>query len=254
MTDRAEVGRIPLVILPTYNEAENIVQIVHRIRETLPQAHIWIIDDNSPDGTGALADRLAAEDGDLRVTHRPGKLGLGTAYAEAFSQVMNGPYDAVIQMDSDFSHDPDYLPHLLCALKGADVVIGSRYIAGGGTQNWSRLREGISRTGNRVARIGLGVRVHDATGGYRAFRPEALRALNYADLRLRGYGFQVEVVYQLEQMGLSVREVPITFVERAAGTSKMSKGIVAEAALHILRRRLQRMRRALRSPHAVRLG
>lgn len=238
MTNRGAVGERPLIILPTYNERENLAPIVEQIRRQLPAATLWIIDDNSPDGTGLVADELAACDERVVVSHRPGKLGLGTAYAHAFyTALRSGAYDVVIQMDADFSHSPAYLPCLVAALQDADVVIGSRYTAGGGTQNWSRFRQAVSRGGNLIARLGLGVRVRDATGGFRAFRQETLGRLNYDDLSLRGYGFQIEAVYQLERQGLTVREVPIIFVERVAGRSKMSKGIALEAFLHILRRR-----------------
>jgi dolichol-phosphate mannosyltransferase len=216
--------------------------MVQAIRQQVPDATIWIIDDRSPDGTGQIADQLAADDPRIEVTHRPGKMGLGTAYAAAFQRALSEGYDCILEMDADFSHDPRYLPDLIAGLRDADLVIGSRYVPGGGTQNWSRFRQGISRIGNAVARIGLGVRTHDATGGYRAFRRTTLEHLRFEDLKLRGYGFQIEVVYQLEHSGLRIKEIPIIFVERAAGESKMSKSIVAEAVLHILRRRLGMLR------------
>lgn len=245
MTDSAAPGRRPLVVIPTYNECDNVAPMVAAIREQLPRAIIWIVDDNSPDGTGKIADGLAANNPNVRVMHREGKLGLGTAYVDAFKAALQDDFDCVLQMDADFSHNPAYLPVLLDALKDADLVIGSRYVEGGGTENWSRLRQAISQGGNLVARIGLGVRTHDATGGYRAFRRSTLEQLNFDELRLRGYGFQIEVVYQVERRGLHIQEVPIIFVERASGESKMSKAIVLEAVLHILRRRLGRSPRPL---------
>jgi dolichol-phosphate mannosyltransferase len=237
-------GNRSLVVLPTYNERDNLEQIVRQALACLPEAAVWIVDDNSPDGTGQIADRLAAGDPRIRVIHRPGKLGLGTAYVAAFQEALASDFDCLVQMDADFSHDPRYLPTLLHALRDADLVIGSRYIDGGGTQNWSRLRQAISRGGNWVARAGLGLKTRDATGGFRAIRRRTLEQLDYDDLGLRGYGFQIEVVYQVEQRGLRIKEVPIIFVERASGRSKMSKGIVWEAAVHILRRRL-------RAPHPL---
>ena len=231
-----------LVVLPTYNERDNLERIVTAIQAQLPAATIWIVDDNSPDGTGRIAEQLATRDPRIEVIHRPGKLGLGTAYAEAFQRALEEQYDSVLQMDADFSHDPRYLPQLLAELSGADLVIGSRYTAGGGTENWSLLRRAISRVGNWVARTGLGVTTRDATGGYRAYRRATLEALRFDALKLRGYGFQIEVVYQLEHQGLRIREVPIIFVERAAGKSKMSRAIVLEAMLHIVRRRLEMLR------------
>lgn len=237
-------GRRPLVVLPTYNELDNLGPIVAAIRSALPAAVVWIVDDNSPDGTGLLADELAAADPQVRAIHRPGKLGLGTAYASAFGEALRGDFDAVLQMDADFSHDPAYLPHLLAALRDADLVIGSRYINGGGTSNWSAFRQAISRGGNWVARLGLGVHTRDATGGFRAFRRSTLERLDFRDLDLRGYGFQIEVVYQVERSGLRIKEIPIMFVERASGESKMSKDIVLEAVFHILRRRLRLLRRS----------
>jgi dolichol-phosphate mannosyltransferase len=244
-------GQKSLVVLPTYNESENLVSIMEAIRSNLPQAIIWVVDDNSPDGTGQIADKLAAADPRIQVIHRPRKEGLGAAYVDAFQRALAEDFDAVLEMDADFSHDPRYLPVLLAALEDADLVLGSRYIAGGGTRNWSPMRQAISRGGNLVARIGLRVRVRDATGGYRVFRRSTLEALDFDELRLRGYGFQIEVVYQVERLGLRIKEVPIIFVERVAGTSKMSKAIVLEAVMHIIRRRLRAVRRAL--AHRTRL-
>jgi dolichol-phosphate mannosyltransferase len=231
----------PLVVLPTFNERDNLVPLVDAVHRYLPAASVLIVDDNSPDGTGEIADTLAAEREAVFVLHRAGKLGLGTAYVEAFIWALARDFDVVLQMDVDFSHGPHYLPDLLAGLAEGDLVIGSRYIPGGGTENWSPIRQFISQGGNWVARVGLGIQTRDATGGYRAFRRSTLERLQFKDLSLRGYGFQIEVVNQVERLGLKVHEVPIVFVERAAGHSKMSKGIVLEAVLHIVRRRLRRM-------------
>lgn len=248
MGEGATPGR-PLVVLPTYNERDNLVPIVTEIRAQLPQATIWIVDDNSPDGTGTIADTLAATDGHVEVLHRPGKLGLGTAYIDAFDKALRERYDTVLQMDADFSHDPKYLPVLLDALREHDLVLGSRYVEGGGTQNWSVLRQWISRVGNVVARVGLGVKTRDATGGFRAYRRSTLQQLQLHGLGLQGYAFQIEVVYQVERQGLRIKEIPIVFVERASGASKMSKSIVLEAVLHILKRRIGLLRRP--EPHVA---
>jgi dolichol-phosphate mannosyltransferase len=253
LTDRTPAGRRPLIVLPTYNERDNVQPIVQAILSSLPQATVWIVDDNSPDGTGAIADRIAAADERVSVIHRPGKLGLGTAYIQAFQRALAQDFDVVLEMDADFSHDPSYLPALLDALQDADLVVGSRYVPGGGTRNWSKARELISRGGNAVARAGLGVKTRDATGGYRAFRRSTLEQLHFDDLRLRGYGFQIEVIYQVQHRGLHIKEVPIVFVERVAGASKMSKDIAFEAFLHILRRRLRMLRRVPEpQPDAIR--
>jgi hypothetical protein len=160
----------------------------------------------------------------------------------AFQKALEHDFDSILEMDADFSHDPRYLPHLVDSLQDADLVIGSRYVEGGGTENWSRVREAISRGGNWVARVGLGVHTADATGGFRAFRRSTLEQLSFSDLSLRGYGFQIEVVYQVESRGMRIKEIPIVFVERRAGRSKMSWGIVAEAIIHIMRRRLRMVR------------
>jgi dolichol-phosphate mannosyltransferase len=247
-------GRRPLIVLPTYNECENLVPMVEAIHAQLPAATIWIVDDSSPDGTGRIADELAAGDPRIEVIHRPGKLGLGTAYVEAFQRALREDFNCVLEMDADFSHDPRYLPELVAGLREADLVIGSRYTAGGGTQNWSRLRQMISRGGNAVARMGLSLQTHDATGGFRAFRRTTLEQLHFADLCLRGYGFQIEVVNQVEQRGLRIKEVPIVFVERAAGQSKMSKAIVLEAVVYIIQRRLRRLRRVREPEPDARAG
>jgi dolichol-phosphate mannosyltransferase len=252
--DGAEAGRT-LVVLPTFNERDNLVPLVDAVQQYLPGATVLIVDDNSPDGTGDIADALAAERAGVCVLHRAGKLGLGTAYVEAFRWALAREFDVLVQMDVDFSHGPHYLPRLVSALRDADLVIGSRYTRGGGTENWSPLRQFISQGGNWVARVGLGIHTRDATGGYRAFRRSTLERLNFPELGLRGYGFQIEVVYQVERLGLTIREVPITFVERAAGQSKMSKDIVLEAVVHIVRRRLRRLLRArsteAKAPHPM---
>jgi len=242
MTDDQQGRERQLLVLPTYNERDNLKPIVTAIRTQLPDAIIWIVDDNSPDGTGEIADELAAADERIEVVHRPGKLGLGTAYTEAFRRALTQDFDYVLQMDADFSHDPAYLPALLAAARDADLVLGSRYTSGGGTRNWPLWRRFLSRFGNAVARVGLGVQVRDVTGGYRVFRRSALESLDLENLGLRGYGFMIEVVYQAEQQGLRTKEVPIIFVERVAGVSKMSRDIALEAFVHIARRRIGMLR------------
>lgn len=242
MTDGEQGGERLLLVLPTYNECDNLEPMVTAIRTQLPKASIWIVDDNSPDGTGEIADELAAVDDRIEVVHRPGKLGLGTAYAAAFRRALTEGFDYVLHMDADFSHDPAYLPALMSAAKDADLVLGSRYTPGGGTHNWPLWRRVISRFGNVVARVGLGIRARDATGGYRVFRRSALESLDLETLGLRGYGFMIEVVYQIERRGLRIKEVPIIFVERVAGVSKMSREIALEAFVHILRRRMGMLR------------
>ena len=228
----ADLGRI-LVIVPTYNERDALPLIVERIRAAVPEADILIADDNSPDGTGAIADSLAASDEHVQVMHRPGKGGLGAAYIAGFTWGLQNGYDILVEMDADGSHQPEQLPRLLEALRGADLVLGSRWIAGGGTQNWSKGREVLSRGGNAYTRAMLGVPIHDATGGYRAFRADTLRRLDLHTVASQGYCFQVDLAWRTVQRGMAVKEVPITFVERSVGDSKMSKAIVAEALLRV---------------------
>ena len=223
-----DLGRI-VVIIPTFNERESLAAIVGRARSSVPEVEILIIDDNSPDGTGAIADELAAAEPKVQVMHRLGKEGLGAAYLAGFSWALQNSFDVVVEMDADGSHQPEQLPRLLAALRGADLVLGSRWIAGGGTENWSKGREILSRGGNFYTRTMLGVPLHDATGGYRAFRADTLRKLDLHDVASQGYCFQVDLAWRAVQRGLVVTEVPITFVERAAGTSKMSQRIVVEA-------------------------
>lgn len=219
-----------LVCIPTYDEAANIARIVGRVRAAVPGAHILIADDNSPDGTGQLADELALADDHVQVLHRPGKQGLGAAYLEAFSWALDRGYDVVVEMDADGSHRPEELPSLLAEIhNGADLVLGSRWVKGGRVVNWPRHREVLSRGGNTYARLALGVPLHDATGGYRAFTSASLKSLDLQNVESQGYCFQVDLARRAVEEGLRVVEVPITFVEREAGTSKMSRGIVAEA-------------------------
>ncbi len=223
-----DLGRI-VVIIPTFNECESLAAIVARVRTSVPEADILVIDDNSPDGTGDIADGLAADDSQLHVMHRLGKEGLGAAYLAGFSWALQHDYAVVVEMDADGSHQPEQLSRLLTALRGADLVLGSRWIAGGGTENWSKSREILSRGGNFYTRTMLGVPLRDATGGYRAFRAETLRKLDLHNVASQGYCFQVDLAWRAVQRGLIVTEVPITFVERAVGTSKMSQRIVVEA-------------------------
>jgi dolichol-phosphate mannosyltransferase len=218
-----------LVIIPTYNEAENIKSIVDRVRAAVPEAHVLVADDNSPDGTGELADEIAAGDDHVQVLHRKGKEGLGAAYLAGFRWGIERGYGVLIEMDADGSHQPEELPRLLTALKGADLVLGSRWVPGGRVVNWPRSREFLSRGGSTYSRLLLGVPIRDVTGGYRAFRRETLEGLGLREVASQGYCFQVDLARRAVKAGYHVVEVPITFVEREHGDSKMSRDIVVEA-------------------------
>ncbi|WP_415948464.1 polyprenol monophosphomannose synthase [Streptomyces sp. KLOTTS4A1] len=218
-----------LVIIPTYNEAENIKPIAARVRAAVPEAHILVADDNSPDGTGKLADELAAEDDHVHVLHRTGKEGLGAAYLAGFDWGVENGYGVLVEMDADGSHKPEELPRLLTALKGADLVLGSRWVPGGRVVNWPKSREFISRGGSMYSRLMLDVPIRDVTGGFRAFRKETLQGLGLADVASQGYCFQVDLARRAVRAGFHVVEVPITFVERELGDSKMSRDILVEA-------------------------
>ncbi|WNI25933.1 polyprenol monophosphomannose synthase [Streptomyces sp. ITFR-16] len=218
-----------LVIIPTYNEAENIKPIVSRVRAAVPEADILVADDNSPDGTGKLADELAAVDDQVHVLHRKGKEGLGAAYLAGFRWGMDHDYGVLVEMDADGSHQPEELPRLLTALKGADLVLGSRWVPGGRVVNWPKSREIISRGGSTYSRLMLGLRTRDVTGGYRAFRTETLQGIGLDEVASQGYCFQVDLARRAVEAGYHVVEVPITFVDREAGDSKMSRDILVEA-------------------------
>jgi dolichol-phosphate mannosyltransferase len=229
------------VVLPTYNEAGNIERLVGAVRERLPDTgHVLIVDDSSPDGTGRIADGLAAEHEDVEVLHREVKEGLGPAYIVGFRRALDAGAELVIEMDADFSHDPAHLPLLLRAAKKADLVIGSRYVAGGGVTDWGRVRRLISRGGSAYARTALGVEVRDLTGGFKCIHREVLEAINLDSIYSRGYAFQVEVTYRAIRAGFTVREVPIVFRDRTEGKSKMSNAIVAEAMWRVPAMRLRR--------------
>ena len=228
LNDQGPLERI-VVIIPTYNEAENLPLIVQRVRAAVPTVDILVADDNSPDGTGDIADELATADSAINVMHRQGKEGLGAAYLAGFAWAIGNGYDAVVEMDADGSHQPEQLPRLLKALEDADLVLGSRWVPGGAVQNWPKSREFLSRGGSTYTRLALGIDVHDATGGYRAFRTSALQSLNLDQVESAGYCFQIDLAWRALQAGLSIREVPITFVEREIGESKMSQSIVLEA-------------------------
>jgi dolichol-phosphate mannosyltransferase len=224
----ADLGRI-VVIIPTYNEIENLGLIVGRVRSAVPEAHVLVADDNSPDGTGKAADELAASDDHVHVMHRAGKQGLGAAYLAGFDWALEDGYDVVVEMDADGSHQPEQLPRLLEALRDADLVLGSRWVPGGSVVNWPKSREVLSRGGSMYARTLLGVPLRDVTGGYRAFRASTLRALALEEVDSKGYCFQIDLAWRALRAGLRVREVPIEFVERELGDSKMSQKIVVEA-------------------------
>ena len=219
------------LVLPTYNEAENLEPLVDAALANLPDsAQILIVDDNSPDGTGEIADRLAATEPRIKALHRARKEGLGPAYVAGFRHALAAGAGRILEMDSDFSHDPADLPRLLAATEEADVAIGSRYVSGGGVENWSRLRQAISRGGITYARAVLGLPIRDLTGGFKCFRREVLEAIDLDAIASRGYAFQVEMTYRAIGLGFTVTEVPIVFRERRAGASKMSRSIVFEAA------------------------
>ena len=249
-------GRV-LVVVPTYNERENLPLIVARVRAAVPSAHVLIADDASPDGTGQLADGLAMDDDHVHVLHRPGKQGLGAAYLDAFGWGIRHGYDVLVEMDADGSHKPEQLPSLLERIDaGADLVLGSRWVPGGSVVNWPRHRSLLSRGGNTYARLALGIPLRDATGGYRAFRVTALEKIGLEDVDSQGYCFQVDLAWRAVQAGLRVEEVPITFVERELGSSKMNQAIVAEALLKVtrwgLRHRLGRLTGRSASPDRAR--
>jgi dolichol-phosphate mannosyltransferase len=227
---RAEVW----LVLPTYNEASNIERLVTAARRALPASRrLLIVDDSSPDGTGETADRLAAEHDDVEVLHRPVKEGLGPAYIAGFRRALAAGAELVLQMDSDFSHEPAYLPRIIDSTRRADLVVGSRYIPGGGVTEWGPVRRAISRGGSAYARLILGVPIRDLTGGFKCFRREVLEAIDLDEVRSRGYAFQVEMTYRAVEAGFHVVEVPITFRERRVGASKMSRAIVAEAVWRV---------------------
>lgn len=223
-----------LVILPTYNEAENIAPIVERVRRAVPEADVLVVDDASPDGTGAVADRLAARDDHVRVLHRAAKNGLGRAYLAGFDVALREGYEFVVEIDADGSHAPESLPAMLDrARAGNDLVIGSRWVPGGAVVNWPGLRRAISRAGNLYARTALRSSIRDITAGYRVYRTEALRTLDLQSVSSQGYCFQVELAWRLERSGHRIAEHPITFVERVTGRSKMHAGIVIEALARV---------------------
>jgi dolichol-phosphate mannosyltransferase len=218
-----------LVVVPTYNEADNVRVIIERLRAAVPTAYVLVADDNSPDGTGDIADALAAADDHVEVLHRPGKQGLGAAYIEGFAWAERNGFDVVVEMDADGSHAPEQLPRLLDALVGADLVLGSRWVSGGAVVNWPRHRMLLSRGGTLYTRIALGLPLRDATGGYRAYRMRALAGIDLASVASQGYCFQVDLAWRMWRAGFRVTEVPITFTERERGQSKMSSSIVREA-------------------------
>jgi dolichol-phosphate mannosyltransferase len=219
-----------VIVIPTYNESENIERLVRQIMDMRLGVSLLIVDDNSPDGTGEIVDRLSGEFEQVHVEHREGKLGLGTAYVHGFEIAMDGlNADCVFEMDADFSHDPRYIPQFLSAINVHDVVIGSRYVEGGGIENWGLVRELISRGGSMYARLLTGLKVRDTTSGYRCYRSEVLRKIDFSRIFASGYAFQVEMAYACSILGFDIYELPIVFTDRRVGQSKMSKSIVWEA-------------------------
>ena len=222
--------RPALVCLPTYDERENLEPIVGAILSATPEVDVLVVDDNSPDGTGRLADDISAREPRVHVLHRAGKEGLGRAYLAAFAWALARPYRLVLEMDADFSHEPRYLPEMLARIGGgADLVLGSRYVAGGGTVNWGLGRKIVSRGGSLYARTVLGLPVRDLTGGFKCFRREVLEGIDLGSVECSGYAFQIELTYRAVRAGFRVEELPIVFADRRVGRSKMSRRIVLEA-------------------------
>ncbi|MEI5675168.1 MULTISPECIES: polyprenol monophosphomannose synthase [unclassified Nocardioides] len=248
-TPHVELGRV-VVVVPTYDEAANLAWIVDRLRRAQPEVDVLVVDDDSPDGTGRIADELAAADDHVKVLHRTAKGGLGAAYRHGFAHALAEGYDVIGEMDADGSHQPEQLGLLLDALADADLVIGSRYVPGGSVVNWPRSRELLSRGGNLYVRLLLGIRVRDATAGFRLFRRGTLEKIDLDSVRSTGYVFQTDMVARTLNAGLTVREVPIEFVERERGDSKMSGAVATESLKRItwwgLRERRDQVRRAWR--------
>jgi dolichol-phosphate mannosyltransferase len=231
------------VVLPTYNEAENLGPIAAAILESLPRATLLVVDDRSPDGTGRIADELAAVDARIRVRHRPGKQGLGRAYLDGFGVALRGGASVVVQMDADWSHDPTVLPDLIRPVVDgrSDLVIGSRYVAGGGVVDWGVARRVISRGGSLFARVVLGLRPHDLTGGFKAWRASTLAAIPFEGIHAGGYVFQIEMTFRASRRGARIAEAPITFRDRRVGQSKMSRRIVIEALTVVVQLRAEEL-------------
>jgi dolichol-phosphate mannosyltransferase len=239
-----------VVCLPTYEERDNIEPMVHALDETfrasgLDDAHVLVIDDNSPDGTGAIADGLAAKHPWVQVLHRPRKQGLGPAYVAGFHRALADGADLVVEMDCDFSHDPADVPRLVASMQHADLVLGSRYVPGGRIENWGPGRRAVSRLGSWYARIVLGLPFRDLTGGFKCFRRVVLEGIDLDTISARGYAFQIETTYRATQAGFRVAEIPIAFVDREVGGSKMTKAIVAEAVWRVPTLRFEESRRRL---------
>jgi dolichol-phosphate mannosyltransferase len=222
-----------LVVIPTYDEAENIQHVLDRVRACVPEFEVLVVDDSSPDGTGELAEKVAANDERVHVLHRTSERGLGAAYLAGFAWGLERGFDVLVEMDADGSHLPEQLPRLLGALPGADLVLGARWVPGGRVVNWPRRRQLLSRGGNAYVRLALGLAVRDATGGYRVFRRSTLEGLDLGSVASQGYCFQVDLARRAVEAGFVVVEVPITFVEREHGYSKMSGDIVREALVRV---------------------
>ncbi|WP_371380525.1 polyprenol monophosphomannose synthase [Sporomusa aerivorans] len=231
-----------LVIIPTYNEKSNIAELVQLVCSYVPDMHVLVVDDSSPDGTGELVEGLIAGEFESRLflLQRSGKLGLGTAYIEGFKWALARDYEYIFEMDADFSHNPKYLPHFLDAITCCDVVLGSRYVQGGGVTNWSRLRRLISLGGSLYSRVILNMPFRDLTGGFKCFRRQVLEKIDLSAVKSNGYCFQIEMTYRAFLLGFAIREVPIVFEERAEGQSKMSSGIFNEALVMVPKLRAAR--------------
>jgi dolichol-phosphate mannosyltransferase len=236
-----------LIIIPTYNELENLRPLLNEIFLYAPETEVLVVDDHSPDGTGELADEIHEQNPQVNVLHRSSKLGLGTAYITGFKYAIEKGYDVAFEMDADFSHDPRYLPNFLKAIEDADLVIGSRYVPGGDTPNWSLLRRFISGGGNIFARVMLGIPVHDCTAGYRCYRREVLENIDLDTIQSQGYAFQIELAYRVMRHGFQIVETPIVFMDRRVGKSKMSRKIVIEGFTYVLKARFSKQPKNLKT-------
>jgi dolichol-phosphate mannosyltransferase len=234
MTEPESATDRVIIVMPTYNERQNLEIMAGRIRESVPDADLLVVDDNSPDGTGDLADKLGEADSRVQVMHRTEKAGLGRAYVAGFTWALEHGYGVIVEMDADGSHRPEDLPRLLAAVRGgADAVIGSRYVPGGTVVNWPKSREFLSRGANIYNRLMLGINIKDATGGYRVYRAATLRKIDLTTIESAGYCFQIDMTLRVLQAGLRLTEVPITFVERERGSSKMSNAVIREAFFRV---------------------